>query len=170
MQLSIYLRSPDYSSVFMTNSIARLTRKTPRNKALDNLSRNCLTVSINFHCKPRGIKSLCLCMQRLQRIVIVKWLTVLKQLGLLWDIKWRTMVDIKSSCTTYTSTNLCLGRLPVEDKYYVAVIDDETPMEYLVPTTTEAGVCTTALVDFLTIVHNNFIERCRALIAGNDPK
>ena len=173
VQLSIYQRFPDYNSVFMTNSITKLIRKTPRNKVLDNLSRNCLTVSINFHWKSRGIKYLCLCTQRLQRMVIVKWLTALRQLGLLWGINWRTMVDIKLSCTVYTSTNFnhkFPGRLPVEEKYYVAVIDDETPMEYLVPTTTEAGVCTTALVDFLTLVHNNFIERCRALTAGNDPK
>ena len=43
-------------------------------------------------------------------------------------------------------------------------------MEYLVPTTSEAGVCTTALVDFLTLTHNNFIERCRGLIAEDDKK
>ena len=61
-----------------------------------------------------------------------------------------------------------LGRCPVEEKYYVATIGDDTPMEYLVPTTSEAGVCTTALVDFLTLVHNSFIERCRGLVEEND--
>ena len=66
--------------------------------------------------------------------------------------------------------NTFLGRLPVEEKFYVAVIDDNTQMEYLVPTTSEAGVCTTALVDFLTQTHNNFIERCRALVAENDQR
>ena len=50
------------------------------------------------------------------------------------------------------------------------MIDDDTKMEYLVPTTSEAGVCTTALVDFLTLTHNNFIERCRGLVAENDQK
>ena len=43
-------------------------------------------------------------------------------------------------------------------------------MEYLVPTTSEAGVCTTALVDFLTLTHNNFIERCRGLVAEDDQR
>lgn len=63
-----------------------------------------------------------------------------------------------------------IGRLPVEEKYFKAVIDDSTPMEYLVPTTSEAGVCTTALVDFLTLTHNSFIERCRKLVAENDQR
>ena len=43
-------------------------------------------------------------------------------------------------------------------------------MEYLIPTTSEAGVCTTALVDFLTLTHNNFIERCRGAVAENDQR
>ena len=58
----------------------------------------------------------------------------------------------------------------MEEKFYVAVINDSTKMEYLVPTTSEAGVCTTALVDFLTLTHNNFIERCRSLVAENDQR
>ena len=62
------------------------------------------------------------------------------------------------------------GRLPLEEKFYIPVIDDETKMEYLVPTTSEAGVCTTALVDFLTLTHNNFIERCRGVVAGKDQR
>ena len=40
-------------------------------------------------------------------------------------------------------------------------ISDETPLEYLLPTTTGPGVCTTALVDFLVLKHNDFIEHCR---------
>ena len=62
------------------------------------------------------------------------------------------------------------GRLPVEERFYVTVIDDNTKMEYLVPTTSDAGVCTTALVDFLTLTHNNFIEKCRALVGENDQR
>ena len=58
----------------------------------------------------------------------------------------------------------------MEDKYYVALIDDDTRMEYLVPTTSEAGVCTTALVDFLTLTHNSFIERCIKLVSENDQR
>ena len=63
-----------------------------------------------------------------------------------------------------------IGRLPVVEKYFKAVIDDNTPMEYLIPTTSEAGVCTTALVDFLTVTHNTFIERCRNLVTENDQR
>ena len=62
------------------------------------------------------------------------------------------------------------GGLPVDEKYYIPAIDDNTPLEYLVPTTSEAGVCTTALVDYLTLTHNSFIERCRAVVAENDKR
>lgn len=57
-----------------------------------------------------------------------------------------------------------LGRLPVQNKYFVAKIGDDTSMEYLIPTTSNSGVCSTALVDFLTLTHNKFIERCRAVL------
>ena len=42
------------------------------------------------------------------------------------------------------------GRLRVKEEYLVPAITAETPLEYIIPTTTEAGACTTALVDFLT--------------------
>ena len=50
------------------------------------------------------------------------------------------------------------------------MITDDTKMEYLVPTTSEAGVCTTALVDFLTLTHNNFIEKCRTIAGKHDQR
>lgn len=62
------------------------------------------------------------------------------------------------------------GRLPIEERFYVPVITDDTEMEYLVPTTSEAGVCTTALVDFLTLTHNNFIEKCRTIAGKHDQR
>ena len=43
-----------------------------------------------------------------------------------------------------------------------------TPLEYLIPTTTGAGVCTTALVDFLTLIHNDFIQKCHNIVAKDD--
>lgn len=52
----------------------------------------------------------------------------------------------------------------MKDEYLIASITDDTPLEYIIPTTTEAGACTTALVDFLTLTHNDFIERCQSLI------
>lgn len=63
-----------------------------------------------------------------------------------------------------------IGRLPVEEKFYIAAIDDDTAMEYLVPTFSEAGVCTAALVDFLVLKHNDFIEGCRAKVADKDQR
>ena len=49
-------------------------------------------------------------------------------------------------------------------------INLETRLDYLIPTTTHAGVCTTALVDFLTLTHNNFIEKCHGLVAGDNDR
>ena len=37
-------------------------------------------------------------------------------------------------------------------------------------TTAGAGACTTALVDFLTLIHNDFIERCRSLTSSQGKK
>ena len=63
-----------------------------------------------------------------------------------------------------------LGRIPVKEDIWIPSITMDTPIEYLIPTTTHAGVCTTALVDFLTLTHNNFIEKCHALVAGADKR
>ena len=43
-------------------------------------------------------------------------------------------------------------------------ITDDTELIYLIPTTTEEGTCTTALVDFLVLTHNSFIETCRGIV------
>jgi hypothetical protein len=60
------------------------------------------------------------------------------------------------------------ARLRVEEKYLIPAITLNTTLEYLIPTTTEAGACTTALVDFLVLSHNDFIEKCRATVS-KDP-
>ena len=62
------------------------------------------------------------------------------------------------------------GRLRVKEEYLIPAITNETPLEYIIPTTTEAGACTTALVDFLTLTHNDFIERCRSLISRQEQR
>ena len=62
------------------------------------------------------------------------------------------------------------GRLRVKEEYLIPDINTETPLEYIIPTTTEAGACTTALVDFLTLAHNDFIERCRSLISNQEQR
>ncbi len=55
-----------------------------------------------------------------------------------------------------------LGRLPVPESICVPAITGKTSLVYLIPTTTGLGVCTTALVDFLILTHNDFIQRCQA--------
>ena len=40
----------------------------------------------------------------------------------------------------------------------------DTPLVYLLPTTIGEGKCTTALVDYLVLTHNDFIEKCRGIV------
>ncbi len=51
------------------------------------------------------------------------------------------------------------------DEYLLEKIDDETRLVYLIPTTMREGCCTTALVDYLILTHNDFIERCRGIVS-----
>ena len=39
--------------------------------------------------------------------------------------------------------------------------DENTPLSCLVPTLTGDGACTTALVDLIVGVHNEFMEKCQ---------
>ncbi len=55
----------------------------------------------------------------------------------------------------------------MRDDIWIRQIRMDTPIEYLIPTTSNAGVCTTALVDFLTLTHNDFIERCQSLMSND---
>ena len=48
----------------------------------------------------------------------------------------------------------------MEDEHCLAAITDDVPLEYLIPTTSGAGALTTALVDYLILTHNDFIEKC----------
>ena len=52
----------------------------------------------------------------------------------------------------------------MDEEYISQDINDATPLEYLIPTTTGPGACSMALADFLTLTHNEFILRCRAII------
>ena len=56
--------------------------------------------------------------------------------------------------------------MPVDERLYVSAITMDTPLEYLIPTTSGVGVCTTSLVDYLTLTHNDFIEKCRNIVTG----
>jgi len=51
-------------------------------------------------------------------------------------------------------------------------ISDDTKLAYLLPTTTEEGICSTALVDFLAMQHNEFLEYCYKNLPSscNDPQ
>ena len=62
---------------------------------------------------------------------------------------------------------LYIARLRVDHKYLVPSISLGTKLDYLIPTTTGAGVCTTSLVDFLVCTHNDFMEKCREQGYGN---
>ena len=52
----------------------------------------------------------------------------------------------------------------MEEKFLVPEITESTSLVYIIPTTSDEGACTTALVDFLVLAHNSFIERCRGVI------
>ena len=56
------------------------------------------------------------------------------------------------------------ARLRVEEAYLGHDFSDDTTLDFLLPTSEGAGACTSALVDFLVLQHNNFIERCRAVM------
>eukprot|EP00731_Ephydatia_muelleri_P024235 Em0016g506a len=53
------------------------------------------------------------------------------------------------------------SRLRVDHKYLIPSISLDTKLDYLIPTTTGAGVCTSSLVDFLVCTHNTFMAKCR---------
>ena len=61
--------------------------------------------------------------------------------------------------------SLSTDRLAVEKEYLLTEIKDKTPLVYLIPTTMREGRCTTALVDYLVLTHNDFIERCRGIVS-----
>ena len=48
--------------------------------------------------------------------------------------------------------------------YLLYDFSDDTTLDFLLPTSEGTGACTSALVDFLVLQHNNFIERCRAVM------
>ena len=58
-----------------------------------------------------------------------------------------------------------IDRLVVEEQYLQQEFTFQTHLVYLIPTTMREGRCTTALVDYLVLTHNNFIEKCRGIIS-----
>ena len=74
---------------------------------------------------------------------------------------FQNMVSSLCKCSYNFIANWISARLRVDHKYLVSSISLDTKLEYLIPTTTGAGVCTTSLVDFLVCTHNDFMEKCR---------
>ena len=66
----------------------------------------------------------------------------------------------------------CLGRLKVPLEYIDTEIIDDTKLAYLMPTTTDEGICSSSMVDFLVCQHNEFIQFCYKNIPKTcyDPK
>jgi len=60
----------------------------------------------------------------------------------------------------------CIGRRRVPKELLIKMPDkpQSIPLVYLIPTTTGKGICSTALVDFLVSVHNDFIEFYHGII------
>ena len=50
----------------------------------------------------------------------------------------------------------CTARFEIKDENLIPSFDPDVSLECIVPTTTGAGVCVTALLDFLGRAHNNF--------------
>lgn len=69
---------------------------------------------------------------------------------------------------------LTLGRLPISEEFHqkISQCDDfeDLSLAYIIPTTADEGACTTALVDFLVIAHNSFIDRCRGIISDKNDR
>ena len=50
----------------------------------------------------------------------------------------------------------------IEEEWLQSPLNLDTTLDFFIPTTTGYGACTFALVHYLTYVHNNFIDSCRA--------
>lgn len=59
------------------------------------------------------------------------------------------------------------ARLRIDEVYLIPFIQMDTTLDYFIPTTTGPGACTFALVDYLVLAHNDFIDCCRNLVAEN---
>lgn len=52
--------------------------------------------------------------------------------------------------------------------YFSLPLTEETPLEYFIPTTTGAGVCTHVLMRFLVDTHNEFLMECDHQLAQKE--
>lgn len=64
------------------------------------------------------------------------------------------------------------GRIKVEQRLLVELpeVSEDTTLQYLIPTTTGPGICSFALVDYLVVQHNCFMEMCQGVIYEEDKR
>ena len=61
---------------------------------------------------------------------------------------------------------LLLYCIEIKDENLIPSFGPDVLLECIVPTTTGAGVCVTALLDFLVRTHNNFLMDCKTKEQG----
>lgn len=49
-------------------------------------------------------------------------------------------------------------------------VSEDTTLQFLIPTTTGPGVCSFALVDYLIVQHNSFIDMCQVMMSEQDKR
>lgn len=69
-------------------------------------------------------------------------------------------------------TNFFTARVKVKHRFLekLMCISEDTPLKYIIPTTTGPGTCSLALVDYLVLQHNTFIDWCQKVVVGDDKR
>lgn len=64
------------------------------------------------------------------------------------------------------------ARIKVKHGFLVELpeIAENTALQYLIPTTTGPGICSFALVDYLVVQHNSFMEMCQGVMSEEDKR
>lgn len=67
---------------------------------------------------------------------------------------------------------LFTARVKVKHRFLeeLTCISEDTPLKYIIPTTTGPGACSLALVDYLVLQHNTFIDWCQKVVVGDDKR
>ena len=64
-----------------------------------------------------------------------------------------------------------IARVQIDPEFIRTITwDESTPLSYLIPTLTDHGACTVALLDLLVGVHNDFVEKCRIQLKKKQKK
>lgn len=70
-------------------------------------------------------------------------------------------------CKTLLKAN---SRLEIKDENLIPSFTPDVPLECIIPTTVGAGVCVTALLDFLVRAHNDFVIDCKTKLQEENSK